>query len=81
MPKDIKQTIAENLTRNASSKPGDVLECRTCAARFARGDWCFHQLCGNCFTAFDSQKMAGRFGIGKAVEDVDEWMKSKSAKC
>jgi hypothetical protein len=80
MSKDLREVIGGNLDRNAGSAPGDVLECRACAEKFVRGDWCFHQLCGGCFAAFDTKKMMGRFGAGQVCEDAEEWIRSMSEK-
>jgi hypothetical protein len=78
-PRDFREVVAENVTRDALSRRGDGIDCRRCGVRFVRGDWCFHALCDPCFARFDRAKMDGRCGVGPVCEDVEAWIRAELA--
>ena len=69
-----KDSPGDFMKAMASSKPGDVVECKRCGKTFKRPFWFFEGLCDECFRLFDIAKMKGRFG-GVRMENSDEWMK------
>lgn len=72
------------------SKEDRSFNCRCCGKHFvpSPGQWIFHNLCDECFTEFDNQKMRGRFrfiGLIEGVEEpstesCEEWLKWKKGK-
>lgn len=63
--------------KNFSIK-GKTINCRACRCRFVVGEWCFYDLCGICFDAWDTAKMAVRFGQGIELP-YEDWLRSRRA--
>lgn len=61
---DIKE-IAINLARNSSSEWGNIITCLCCKKDFEREEYCFYDLCDNCFEEYKMQQYGGPWKRGK----------------
>ncbi len=71
--------LHENITRDASTTLGSVCICRRCGKTWTVQSWNFHGLCNACFSAFDTQKMVGRWAfIGVMPPSQDPYYESST---
>lgn len=73
--------LAESMKRNDGRR--EPRPCRCCKKEWTPADWNFYDLCDECFSEFDTQKMRGRFSSLNGQEQIayfesaDEWIQSR----